>query len=185
MEKGMSKFFRDLPTELENGQRAFESVVGNMEQALDNFVKTGKMSFKDLARSIIQEIIAIQLKAQASNLLGMFMKSFGFGGGGGSGSYSQGVSGYGSEFADGGSPTPNTINLVGERGPELFIPKTAGTIVPNHALSGMGSTTNVTNNYINAIDTKSFEDRLLGSPTAVWAANQYGAKSLATNFGRT
>ena len=184
MEKGMGKFFRDLPTELENGQRAFESVVGNMEQALNNFVKTGKLSFKDLARSIIQDIIAIQLRAQASNLLNMFIGSFTGGANGASGN-GTGVQGFGSNYADGGSPTPNTINLVGERGPELFIPKTAGTIVPNGALSSIGSTTNVTNNYINAIDTKSFEDRLLGSPTAVWAANQYGAKSLATNYGRT
>ena len=184
MEKGMGKFFRDLPTELENGQRAFESVVGNMEQALNNFVKTGKLSFKDLARSIIQDIIAIQLRAQASNLLNMFIGSFTGGANGASGN-GTGVQGIGSNYADGGSPTPNTINLVGERGPELFIPKTAGTIVPNGALSSIGSTTNVTNNYINAIDTKSFEDRLLGSPIAVWAANQYGAKSLATNYGRT
>jgi lambda family phage tail tape measure protein len=184
MEKGMGKFFRDLPTELENGQRAFESVVGNMEQALNNFVKTGKLSFKDLARSIIQDIIAIQLRAQASNLLNMFIGSF-TGGANGASGIGTGVQGFGSNYADGGSPTPNTINLVGERGPELFIPKTAGTIVPNGALSSIGSTTNVTNNYINAIDTKSFEDRLLGSSTAVWAANQYGAKSLATNYGRT
>jgi hypothetical protein len=39
-------------------------------------------------------------------------------------------------------------------------------------------------NYINAIDTKSFEDRLLGSPNAIWAANQYAGKSLAVNRGR-
>jgi hypothetical protein len=55
---------------------------------------------------------------------------------------------------------------------------------PNNQLSNMGSTTNVTNNYINAIDTKSFEDRLLGSHNAVWAANQYAGKSLAVNRGR-
>jgi lambda family phage tail tape measure protein len=185
MEKGMSKFFRDLPTELENGQRAFESVVGNMEQALNNFVKTGKLSFKDLARSIIQDLIAIQLRAQASGLMGMLMKSLGFGGGSISGPSSSVSTWAAPGFADGGDPPMNKISMVGERGPELFIPKTAGTIIPNHALSGMGGTTNVTNNYINAIDTKSFEDRLLGSSSAVWAANQYGSKSLATNYGRT
>jgi len=73
---------------------------------------------------------------------------------------------------------------VGERGPELFMPSGSGTIIPNHALSNMGNTTNVTNNYINAIDTKSFEDRLLGSSNAIWAANQYANKSLAVNRGR-
>ena len=185
VEKGMGKFIRDLPTELENGQRAFESVVGNMEQALNNFVKTGKLSFKDLARSIIQDIIAIQLRAQASGFLSMLIGSFTNPGANGASGNGTGVTGFGSAYADGGSPMPNTVNLVGERGPELFIPKTAGTIIPNNALSGIGGTTNVTNNYINAIDTKSFEDRLLGSATAVWAANQYGSKSLATNYGRT
>lgn len=185
MEKSMSKFFRDLPTELENGQRAFESVVGNMEQALNNFVKTGKLSFKDLARSIIQDIIAIQLRAQASGLMGMFIKSLGFGNGSISGPSSSVSTWDAPGFADGGDPPTNKISLVGERGPELFVPKTAGTIIPNHALSGMGGTTNVTNNYINAIDTKSFEQRLLGSSSAIWAANKYGEKNLASSFGRT
>jgi hypothetical protein len=73
---------------------------------------------------------------------------------------------------------------VGERGPELFMPSGSGTIIPNNQM-GMGSTSNVTNNYINAIDVKSFEDRLLGSSNTIWAANQYANKNLSTNFGRT
>ena len=43
-------------------------------------------------------------------------------------------------------------------------------------------------NWINGdwqIDTKSFEDRILGSSKAVWAANAYGNKNLAVNRGRT
>ena len=44
--------------------------------------------------------------------------------------------------------------------------------------------TNITNNYIDAIDTKSFEDRILGSHNAVWAANQYANKSLPLSRGR-
>jgi phage-related minor tail protein len=87
-------------------------------------------------------------------------------------------------FADGGNPPVGKASIVGERGPELFVPRTAGTIIPNHALAGMGGTTMVTNNYINAIDTKSFEERLYGSSNAIWAANQYANKSLAVNRGR-
>jgi hypothetical protein len=64
------------------------------------------------------------------------------------------------------------------------MPSGSGTIIPNGATGQMGGVTNVTNNYINAIDTKSFEDRLLGSHNAVWAANQYAGKSLAVNRGR-
>ena len=178
-----AKFFRDMPTDLENGAKAFQSVMGNMESALDNFVRTGKLSFKDLARSIIQDLIAIQLKASAS---GLFKSLFGMYSGGGFGTGNAfGNQDLGGFLADGGSANANTPYVVGERGPELFVPRSSGTVIPNHALAGAGGTTNVTNNYINAIDTKSFEERLLGSSTAIWAANKYGEKNLATNYGRT
>jgi hypothetical protein len=39
-------------------------------------------------------------------------------------------------FADGGRPPVGRPSIVGERGPELFIPSTAGTIIPNHQLGG-------------------------------------------------
>jgi lambda family phage tail tape measure protein len=177
--KEAGKFFRDMPTELENGSKAFSAVMGNMESALDNFVRTGKLSFKSLARSIIQDLIAIQLKASASSIFRTLLGGFGFMNGAG------GMEVAGSlGFADGGEPPVGRASIVGERGPELFVPRTAGTIIPNHALAGMGGTTMVTNNYINAIDTKSFEERLYGSSNAIWAANQYANKSLAVNRGR-
>lgn len=177
-----AKFFRDMPTDLENGAKAFQSVMGNMESALDNFVRTGKLSFKSLARSIIQDLIAIQLKASAT---GIFKSLFGMYSGGGFGTgNAYGNQDLGGFLADGGPATANTPYVVGERGPELFVPRSSGTVVPNHALGGMGGSTNVTNNYINAIDTKSFEERLYGSSNAIWAANQYANKSLAVNRGR-
>lgn len=43
-------------------------------------------------------------------------------------------------FASGGRPPVNRPSIVGERGPELFVPRSSGTIVPNHA---MGGSTNV------------------------------------------
>ena len=39
-------------------------------------------------------------------------------------------------FANGGNPPVGRPSIVGERGPELFVPKSSGTIVPNHALGG-------------------------------------------------
>ena len=45
----------------------------------------------------------------------------------------------GGAFADGGRPPTGKMSLVGERGPELFVPDSAGTIVPNHALGGGGA----------------------------------------------
>lgn len=45
-------------------------------------------------------------------------------------------------FAEGGQPPVNKPSIVGEKGPELFVPKSAGTIIPNHQLGG-GGTTNI------------------------------------------
>jgi lambda family phage tail tape measure protein len=180
--KAANRFLKDMPTELEQGAKAFDSVMGSMESAIDRFVRTGKLGFKDLAKSIIQDMIAMQMKAMASGFLSsLFGSMFGMKANPYQPAAVMGAPGY----ADGGQPTVGQLSVVGERGPELFVPRTAGTIIPNHALSGIGGTTSVTNNYINAIDTKSFEERLLGSSTAIWAANKYGEKSLATSYGRT
>ena len=47
-------------------------------------------------------------------------------------------------FADGGRPPVGRPSIVGERGPELFVPRSSGTIIPNHQLGG-GSTNVVVN----------------------------------------
>jgi len=60
-------------------------------------------------------------------------------------------------FADGGRPPIGRPSVVGERGAELFVPDTAGTIVPNNALGG--GTTNVSFN-ITTVDADGFEDML-------------------------
>jgi hypothetical protein len=39
-------------------------------------------------------------------------------------------------FADGGSPPLGVPSIVGERGPELFVPHEAGAIIPHHMLKG-------------------------------------------------
>ena len=179
--QGMQEMFISMQESLKATQRVYDAVFGNMEKALENFVRTGKLSFKDLARSIIQDLLLIQLKASASTIFG-FLKNLIPSGGlpSLSGQFGVGPTG----FANGGQPQPNRLSLVGERGPELFVPKTAGTIIPNHALGSIGGTQVVNNYNIQAIDVKSFEDRIMGSSTAVWAANAYANKSLAIGRGR-
>ena len=177
----MAKMFVTMEDSMKRTQQVFDSVWGNLGSAIDNFVKTGKLSMKDLARSVIQDLIAIQMKAAALKFLNFAFASFG---GGGATPYQpaavMGMPG----FADGGNPPVGRPSIVGERGPEIFVPRTAGTIIPNHALGNMGSTTNVTNNYINAIDAKSFENRLLESSNTIWAGYQYANKQLASNGRR-
>jgi len=45
-------------------------------------------------------------------------------------------------FADGGRPPVGRPSIVGEKGPELFVPRSSGNIIPNNKLGG-GSTNNV------------------------------------------
>ena len=47
------------------------------------------------------------------------------------------------KFANGGNPPVGRPSVVGERGPELFVPKTAGTIIPNHQLGTSNIVVNV------------------------------------------
>jgi lambda family phage tail tape measure protein len=172
------------------GEQAFVSVTQNLETALDNFVQTGKLKFGDLAKSIISDLLKIQLKAQAMSIfegsgIGGFFSSFFGGGGGGGGLFSTAPKAGGLKlgFADGGDPPVGMASLVGERGPELFVPKTAGTIIPNHQLGSMGGGAQVVYNgpYIanmSAIDTQSATQFLSKNKQAVFAANQSATRSL-------
>lgn len=179
------------------GAQAFESMSNNMSSAIDKFVSTGKLSFSNLAMSIINDLISIQLKASASNFLGSL---FGIGGDGigfGLTSSSTDIANGGGflgmlGFANGGEPPLNQASMVGERGPELFVPKSLGTIIPNNALSSLNNNNQPQVVYngpyianMSTIDSKSFEQRIYQSSNAVWAAHAYASKSMPTTGGRT
>ena len=66
---------------------------------------------------------------------------------------SQGIGGlFGGGRAMGGPVSAGTTYLVGENGPELFTSSSSGTIIPNNAMGGGGSTFNITVN--GAIDSE-------------------------------
>jgi len=79
---------------------------------------------------------------------------------------------FGGAFAEGGSIPSGVASLVGERGPELFVPSTPGHIVSNSKLDGMGG---VTNHY--HIDAKGTDPALVAEHTAhaIRIATQHGA----------
>jgi lambda family phage tail tape measure protein len=167
------------------GEQAFVSVTQNLETALENFVQTGKLSFSDLARSIISDLIKIQLRAQATAIfkgsgLGDLLGGF-FGGGGSSPAF--GSTAFWGGRAEGGDVSSSNSYMVGERGPELFVPKTSGTVIPNNKLSSMSGQPQVVYNgpYIanmQAIDTQSATQFLAKNKQAVWSANQSAQRSL-------
>ena len=173
-----------------------QAVFQSMTMAIQAFLITGKFSFKDFARSVVASLIQIQAQMMALSMMRGFGSMWG-----GIGALNLGTAAtYGtnpgsqqtamlaaqnSGLASGG-PIDGP-RLVGENGPEIFVPSGAGTIIPNQRMGdyGGGGATNVTNNYIQAIDTKSFEDRLYGSSKAIWAANQYAGKNISTSRSRT
>ena len=151
--------------------QGLESVFDRMGSAIDDFVDTGKFKFGDFARSVIADIAKIALKAAATKIL---------------------TSVFGGIFgkAAGGPVMANKPYLVGEQGPELFVPNSAGSIMTNASLNknvGQGQSaqpivnnTYITNN-ISAIDSRSVaqmfvENRksLLGAATMARKELPYG-----------
>lgn len=116
---------------------ALKSVIDgskSAEEALSDAFQGIADAFLDMAMKMIQEWLKMQV-------LGILGGALGGGGGlGGANGLSTGMGGmfnlsggqFGA-FADGGRPEPNKPSIVGERGPELFIPDSAGTVIPNEA----------------------------------------------------
>jgi hypothetical protein len=159
------------------------AVFQDMENAIVNFVKTGKLNFKALAQSIISDIMAIYVKAQFLQMFkgagNIFSNMFGSSMGTQPAFMDNTIGG----FANGGNPPVGVPSLVGENGPELFIPRSAGTIIPNNQLANaMGGSQVVYNGpYIaqmNAIDTQSATQFLSKNKQAVWAANQSASRGV-------
>jgi phage-related minor tail protein len=161
----------------------FVSLTGNMNSALDNFVETGKLSFSDLASSIIKDLIKIQLRMQMmqlfSSLGGMLGGSFS------SPTEVSAITSYvGPAFANGGNPPVGVPSLVGEKGPELFVPRSSGTIIPNNQLSSMMNTApqTVYNGPViqsmQAIDTQSGIQFLAKNKMTIWSMNQSANRSI-------
>ncbi|MDR3427939.1 phage tail tape measure protein [Silvimonas sp.] len=137
----------------------FTDAFTGMEDALVTFATTGKLSFKSMADSIIKDLIRMEAKAVTSQLFQYAASAIGsyFGGGSEISSGDTGLSynanystasssvGGGEQYswlagarAGGGSVDANRTYLVGEKGPELFSTSVAGSIVPNHQLTGSG-----------------------------------------------
>lgn len=141
----------------------FDAFSKGFEDVIIKMVTTGKFSFKDLANTMIAEFARVQAKKLFAGL---------FGGDSGGGFFSSIGKMLG--FANGGNPPIGVPSIVGERGPELFVPRSAGTIVPNNQL---GMNTNVTYN-INAVDAASFRQMLAREPEFLYAVTEKGRSAI-------
>lgn len=110
-----------------------------LENALVRALRTGKLGFEDLKRVALSAMAEIAGAAIRGGLDSLFRGSGGGGGGGGLGSLFSGLGSLvGSLFgapglAIGGPVSPGRPYLVGERGPELFVPTSSGRIETGRA----------------------------------------------------
>jgi lambda family phage tail tape measure protein len=118
-------------------QNAFSNAFKGMEDALVNFVSTGKLDFSSLAQSIINDLIRIQIQQSVMKPLSSAFSAAG----GISGLIDTGKKLLG--FATGGTPPIGTPYMVGENGPEVRVDTGPGVILPNHSLGGGGGSVTV------------------------------------------
>ena len=112
-----------------NGRDPFKALVSSFKNAL----------IKMAADALIVNPLKNLLSPRGGNVIGGFASFLG--------------------FADGGSPPVGRPSIVGERGPELFVPKQAGTIVPNHKMGGGGiQIINQTTGRIDSVQQQTMSD---------------------------
>ncbi len=133
------------------GKRAFDSFADTLTNAL----MTGKFAFQDFARSVILDITRIIAKQMIMLALQRAAGFFGFGG------FSLGgLFNFGGGKAQGGAVQGGKAYMVGEKGPEMFVPNQSGNIVPNNQISGKPVTVNFN---INTVDARGFNELLVNS----------------------
>jgi hypothetical protein len=131
--KEEARVMGEIDKRAEEVRRTFAQFGGELAASFENAVFAGgklrdmlKSIAQDLARLIFREAIT---KPLAGIITGGLSSIFGGG------------------KAGGGMVSSGTTYLVGERGPELFTPRTAGNIIPNHQLNGAAYSEAVTINY--------------------------------------
>ena len=110
---------------------AFESLSVTIKDDIKNGIAgliKGTATLGDMLNNIADKLINVGLN---HILFGSVLGAAGGGGGG-----LLGLLG----FANGGRPPVGRPSIVGEKGPELFVPRRSGTIIPNDKLGGGGST---------------------------------------------
>ncbi|MEM8987905.1 MAG: phage tail tape measure C-terminal domain-containing protein [Pseudomonadota bacterium] len=111
----------DIAGSLEVLDEAFEKTASNIERSLNRAARTGKFSFEDMSKSIVRSLsnLAVDnfVRKPLEKGLSQVFSNLPFGG----------------ARAGGGAVAPGAAYLVGERGPELFTPRSPGRVMPGGA----------------------------------------------------
>ncbi len=148
MRAGLSQAAKDIQQSV-NGPLAreasslsavFSGAFTRLGSEITSVALTGKISFKNMVNSIVADLARLSFqKFFTSPLTGLLNNIVG-------------------GRAGGGPVISNQAFLVGERGPELFVPSSAGRVVANRDLSSGGGAPVVVNfNFPQGADAESFK----------------------------
>tara|TARA_Y100000593_G_scaffold26142_1_gene52001 strand:- start:2170 stop:4185 length:2016 start_codon:yes stop_codon:yes gene_type:complete len=184
---GFNEAMKEAGNLMKNMEKVGKESFAKLRESLTNFVMTGKLQFEDLARfiirSIVEALIGKAISAAINKSMQMFkmdaikkamisvyegaLRTFSsipwpFNMIAVAGAIASGMALVNKikGFEKGGRPPKNQPSIVGEKGPELFVPDTAGTIVPNNQLGGNPVTVNFN---INTVDARGFNELLVNS----------------------
>jgi len=138
-QRGLAQQIADTIVQAESVQRirrAWEEFAGRLadtfRSALSDMARGSKSFFAALRDGLLGTLQQMAIDILASQFYRLLMRGlgglFGFGRGGGLGEILAGA--FGGARALGGPVEPGRAYIVGERGPELFVPRSAGAIAP-------------------------------------------------------
>ena len=128
--KEQDKLTRAATETLDKFKQIETAILGDIKNGIAGLIK-GTSTLSDLLNNVADKFLDVALNqalfgnAGGSTVTGGLFSLFG--------------------FANGGRPPVGKPSIVGEKGPELFVPRSSGTIVPNNKLGGGGSTSVVVN----------------------------------------
>jgi hypothetical protein len=138
----LGKRFEGLQPALEKVSGFAEQAGRNIQDALgDSVLATIEGNAGSIEKVWKNMLLRLASQAIAADLGKLLLGNFGSTGvfGGLLGDLAGSV--FGGPRANGGPVVPGRAYLVGERGPEIVVPRSAGTVVPNHAMGGGTSVT--------------------------------------------
>jgi len=154
----------------------FGSAVKGLVDGLATSLMEGKDilgNFKDFFKTIVKEMIAQAIRLAViqpilQSIFGMFGYNIGFTQTGGIESITK--------RAAGGPVMRNKPYVVGELGPELFVPSQAGQIVNNNEMGMMGGRGTAVTYNINAVDAASFKQLVARDPEFIYRVSRVGQR---------
>lgn len=130
--KGIQAPMRTITNEASDLADSIGASFGNAFQGLVSGTMSFKNAFRSMTNSIISELMRIYVTEQLVKSIGGFFKN----------AFASAFGAPKGKLAIGGPVQAGSPYIVGERGPEMFVPARSGSIVPNDKL-GNGMVINV------------------------------------------